>query len=389
MRKFPFIFLLLLLHAVNASADLIEPSSRVTSRLKIKQAPSSNASVVTYLYPGQRLPLLASDNRYYHEVQLPNQISGWVSKSWSHVIPSTSQASTLAITFFNVGQGDSTLIACPNGHNILIDAGSTSGVEADVIRDQLFTALEGRDRHIHTLVVTHPDADHYNRLHLVLQDVNVDQVLMVGIEEDYYKYFWSWLNAIGADINVLSVTDFNQPTSPNTGLDCGEAQSFILAADEQSSFSSKNTSSIVLMIRYKNFESIFTGDATKITEEVIINRYPVAWLDIDLLKIGHHGSFATSTTNDWASILSPEIAVVSAGDNRYGHPRTEVLDRLDDYTVSATPHLMNSAKHPNDEYVYEFNNNYNEAIYSTQVSGIVQVASDGLTWSVKTISTEQ
>ena len=388
MKFLPTLIILLLTLTTQTYADTVEPSDRVTSRLKVKEAPSGNADIAMYLYPGQSLPFVSRTNRYYYEVTLPNGNSGWTSKSWSKVVTTTTTTTNnLTITFFNVGQGDSTLIACPNGHNILIDAGSTSGVEADVIRDQLFEALEGRERHIHTLIITHPDADHYNRLQLVLQGVNVDQVFRVGLEDDYYDNFWSWLSALDAQKHVLSATDFDHQNSPNTRIDCGTAQAYILAADEQSSFSHKNTTSIVLMVRYNNFEAIFTGDATKKTERAILNRYPATWLDIDLLKIGHHGSLATSTIDDWAHTLSPEVAVVSAGTNRYGHPRTEILERLDDYTVSADPHPMNSATRA-DHYVYEFKNNYTEAIYSTQVSDVVQVTSDGNTWNVATISTE-
>ncbi|MFV1985514.1 MAG: MBL fold metallo-hydrolase [Thiohalomonadales bacterium] len=383
MGKIYFVFILLLSFAVNIYADTIEPSNRVTSRLKVKEAPSSQSSVVMYLYPGQQLPLLSKENRYYYKVQLPNNNSGWVSKSWSRIVSSSSQNNNLAITFFNVGQGDSALIVCPNGHNILIDAGSTSGVKADVIRNQLLNALKDQNRQIHTLIITHPDADHYNRLPLVLQDINVDQVFLVGEQNDYYKYFWNWFSALNSKKKFLSQTDINKPGTPNSDINCGSAQAFILSANEQSNFSSKNTASIVLMIRYKDFESIFTGDATRVTEKAIINRYPASWLDVDLLKIGHHGSLTTSTTTDWSLILSPEIAVVSVGNNRYGHPRTEVLQRLEIYTVSANPHPMKSATRPDKKYVYEFNNSYTEAIYSTQVSGSIQVISDGTNWRLQ------
>lgn len=389
MSKISLIIILLVFYVTPAYAETIEPGNRVTTRLKVKEAPTSQAKVVMYLYPGQQLLLLSRENRYYYEVQLPDNNSGWVSKSWSRVVSNSSLNNKLTITFFNVGQGDSTLIACPNGHNILIDAGSTSGVEADLIRDQLFIALKNRDRQIHTLIITHPDADHYNRLHLVLQDINVDRVFMIGEKDDYYNYFWTWLTALDAEKKFLTQTDTDKPETPNPDINCGAAQAFILSANEQSNFSPKNTASIVLMIRYKDFESIFTGDATKITEKAIIDRYPASWLDIDLLKIGHHGSLTTSTTTDWALKLSPEIAVVSAGNNRYGHPRTEVLQRLENYTISANPHPMNSATRPEKKYVYKFNNSYNEAIYSTEVSGTIQVISDGSKWPVTTISTEQ
>ena len=368
------------------SADTLTPSDRVQTRLRIKEEPHRDSDVAMYLHPGEVLPLISSDNRYYHEVRLPNNASGWASKSWSRIIPDIPSPAELVVNFFDVGQGDSTLIECPNGQNILIDAGSTSGVEADLIQDQLFETLEGRERRIHTLIVSHPDADHYNRLHLVLQGINVDQVFMIGIEDDYYMYFWDWLEGLNTNRTVLDNTDFDQADTPNTQIDCGSAEVYILAANEQSNFSSKNTASIVVMVRFGSFEAILPGDATRVTEGVILDRYQNSWLDVDLLKIGHHGSLATSTTVNWANTLSPEIAVVSAGVNRYGHPRTEVIQRLEGHTVSSAPHSMRSATRPDDTYVYTNSSNYQESIYSTQVLGRITVTSDGTSWNVTSAS---
>jgi len=139
------------------------------------------------------------------------------------------------------------------------------------------------------------------------------------------------------------------------------------------------------MIRYGSFEVLLTGDATKKTEEAIIGRYDNNWLDVDVLKIGHHGSLSTSTTIPWADIVKPEIAVVSAGHrSSHGHPRKEVLERLDDHTVdNAAPHLMSSATGTRGNYTWHNDSNYSESIYSTDTNGNVVVTSDGNGYSVK------
>ena len=369
-------------------ADVVVPSERVISGVSVRPEPSSQTQPMMMLRPGESLPFISRDNRYYYEVRLPNNESGWVSKSWTRVeaaTPSTSSAaSSLKISFFDVGQGDSTLIACPGGENILIDAGSTSGIEAEIIRDQLVDALVDRELKIDTLIITHPDADHYNKLQDVLHGISIDQLYRVGDINDYYTNFWTWMEILDSQIINLDQDDINQPNHPNNAIDCGAAEIYIFAANVQSSFSHKNTTSIVLMVRFNQFEAIFTGDATKKTEKAITDEYPAAWLDVDLLKIGHHGSLATSTTVNWADTLKPEIAVVSAGKNSYGHPRKEVIERLDDHTVTAPAHPMSSATRVNEQYIYTFVPDYDEAIYSTQVSGLVQVTSDGTSWNVTT-----
>lgn len=145
--------------------------------------------------------------------------------------------------------------------------------------------------------------------------------------------------AVPRSQRVVTPETYDRAETPNTAVDCGAAKVWILAAAVEASHSAKNAKSIVVMVRYGDFEAVITGDATRDTEAVILGRYDPKWLDIDLLRVGHHGSEATSTSASWAKTLSPTLAIVSAGyDNTYGHPRQEVFDRLAPYTQAAAPH---------------------------------------------------
>ena len=93
--------------------------------------------------------------------------------------------------------------------------------------------------------------------------------------------------------------------------DCGDADVFILAADIQASRSPKNARSIVVLISYGDFDVMLMGDATFDTEDAILERYPEDWLDVEVLKIGHHGSSTTSTSLDWAETVQPKLAVAN------------------------------------------------------------------------------
>ncbi len=87
-----------------------------------------------------------------------------------------------------------------------------------------------------------------------------------------------------------------------------------------------NAQSVILLVRYGEFEALLTGDAPVDVEEAILDDLPS---ELEVLKVGHHGS-NTSTSALLLARASPEVAIVSVGArNRYGHPHAEVMGRLD------------------------------------------------------------
>lgn len=82
---------------------------------------------------------------------------------------------------FDVGQGDCALVGCPNGSWVMIDCGSTGGGHVGRVTDEVQGLLDGAA--VSTLVVTHPDRDHYNWLETVLAGVTVETEL--GIFSTY------------------------------------------------------------------------------------------------------------------------------------------------------------------------------------------------------------
>ena len=76
------------------------------------------------------------------------------------------------------------------------------------------------------------------------------------------------------------------------------------------------------------------GDASTTTEKEILTRYNLS--NIDVLKVGHHGS-KTSSSKDFINEINPKYSIISVGkNNRYGHPNKEVLDNLDDSKIYRT-----------------------------------------------------
>jgi beta-lactamase superfamily II metal-dependent hydrolase len=371
------------------AADDILPSERVTSQVAVRAAPNGNAPVVGALRPTETADYLG-DAPHYHHVRLSNGREGYVSKVWTRRVASADRrfgdlAGTLELHFIDVGQGDSTLIVCPNGQIILIDLGSLSRPNIKAIRQYIFQQLDRRARKLDVLVVTHPDQDHYNLIPQILQDVGIAHIYRVGAPDDYSKSFQTWLRNRSSEIVTVLKTNRSEPVeSPNAAMECGEADVWIIASSVEAKSSPTNAKSIVLMVRYGDFEAILTGDATHDTEDAILRSYPEDWIRADLLKIGHHGSLATSTSEKWAEAVSPKIAVVSAGYlNGFGHPRKEVLDRLAPYTEDIPGHAMRYAVRMGADYLFTDDQDYREAIYSTSASGNIIVRSNGNGYSLE------
>ena len=79
---------------------------------------------------------------------------------------------------------------------------------------------------------------------------------------------------------------------------------------------------------------MFMGDASIITEKEILSKYNLP--DIDVLKVGHHGS-KTSSSIDFIDVINPKYSIISVGKkNRYGHPNNEVLDVLSNSKIYRT-----------------------------------------------------
>ena len=88
-----------------------------------------------------------------------------------------------------------------------------------------------------------------------------------------------------------------------------------------------NNYSVVIKAEYGDFAVLFTGDAEKEVEKILIENWGNK-LDSDLLKVGHHGS-NSSSTHEFLEHVSPEYAVISVGTkNRYNHPDKEIILRL-------------------------------------------------------------
>ena len=209
------------------------------------------------------------------------------------LLVSSASAGDIEVHFINVGQGDCTLIKCPNGRRILIDCGTLGGGNKESIKGYLHEQLDTDNPTVDVLVVTHPDQDHYNLLPHVLEGVEVKSVLIAGDSSEYtVAEMEGWLDNHG-NVTNLEEDDFDPADDPSDLFGDGETDFHVLAANTNKGPSRKNARSIVLMVTHDKFDVLLTGDATHATEKRIVDRYDDEWLDVEVLKIGHHGSNAT------------------------------------------------------------------------------------------------
>ena len=250
----------------------------------------------------------------------------------------------LKVYFLDVGQGDAIFIETPSGNQVLIDGGPDSKVIQELAKVMPFY-----DREIDMVLMTHSDADHVAGLVEVLVRYDVKNVVYSDIirKSSLYK---EWQETVAKeDANIID------PVAGKT-IDLGN-EVILTILNPMESLAGKaiektNNDSIALIFKYGEIEVLLTGDIEAKAERQIL--LSGADIDADILKIAHHGS-KTSTTPEFLSEVSPEIAFIQVGKNRYGHPTQDVLKRLENFGIK---------------------------YYRTDLDGTVKIISDGESYQV-------
>lgn len=232
------------------------------------------------------------------------------------VMPSSSDDSTLAVCFIDVGQGDCEFIQFPNGECMLIDSGEKENSEKVIETVRAF----GYGK-IDYVVATHPHTDHIGGLAEVIDAFDIGEVYMPKVSAST-KTFENLLIAI-QNKNL----QIHTAKAGVTVIDDGMLEVKFLSP-VKSSYDDLNNFSAVLKITYGRDSYLFTGDAeSPVENELLENAY--FELDSDILKVAHHGS-RTSSTGEFLFAVSPDYAVVEVGKgNLYNHPHTETIEKLE------------------------------------------------------------
>ena len=234
---------------------------------------------------------------------------------------SEQRENTAEIIFLDVGQGDAILIQ-EGWTQILIDGGN--GQE---IMNRLGEFMPMGDRKIELMVATHPDEDHMGGLIKVLSFYEVGEILESGIacDKDLCK---KWEELIAADnISVVDV-ELGREIKLGDDVDITVLYPFEEITDEE--YKNTNDASLVLKAVVEDRKYLLTGDTEgKVEQELVASNLD---LSADVLKVSHHGS-KNATSAEFLLAVSPKQAVISVGENSYGHPTEEVLNRLSNMNI--------------------------------------------------------
>ncbi|MBU1038906.1 MBL fold metallo-hydrolase [Patescibacteria group bacterium] len=222
----------------------------------------------------------------------------------------------LQVVFFDVGQGDACLITTPSGQTILIDGGPGRS-----LLTKLGQQMPWHKRTIDVVILTHPHADHLAGLLEVLKRYKVRLVLWTGVLHTSPEYL-TWLKII-KEKNISART-----------IEAGQKiilESVILETIwPEGSLAGQtvvdlNASSLVIRLVYLKTALLLTGDINQTEEELILAAGRL--IEAQIIKIAHQGS-STSSSLEFLRAVKPVWAVISVGDNNYGHPHKIIMDRL-------------------------------------------------------------
>lgn len=210
------------------------------------------------------------------------------------------------VTFLDVGQGDSIFISLPyNKGNILIDTGGNLFSDKNYISNNItipYLKSIGVKK-LDYLIITHGDADHAKEALNIINNIKVDRILL----NNYNNELESKLDGKNIDNTILNINGykFRIFNYRNT---------------------IENNDSLIVYTIISNYKLLFMGDATYLEEKMLLEDFNIR--DIDILKVGHHGS-KTSSSKEFIEKLKPTYSIISVGENNmYGHPNKEVLKNL-------------------------------------------------------------
>lgn len=249
----------------------------------------------------------------------------------------TIDGTPVKVHFVFVGQGDGIVVELPENKYMLVDAGS--GLSAKKVNKERYYSyldevVEGN--RIDYLVVTHPDSDHVNMMSKVLDDYEVKNLYYNDYYENGSQTYRTFMDKALAEEGATRHIIDNEEDSTFEEIVGACVLTFFSPGNDgftKTEAKIKNGMSIMILLRYGGRKLLLTGDAPEEEEEwfVTYTENFAGGMDVDFLKVAHHGS-KDSSCSVFLAYVKAEYAIISvdANDNKYGHPTEKALNRLAD-----------------------------------------------------------
>ena len=224
------------------------------------------------------------------------------------------RAGRMDVAVLDVGQGESVVLYTA-GEAMLVDCGSSNGyIDAGA---RAVGELEAMGvHHLKAVAVTHFHADHTNGLYTLLTRLQVDKLYLPDMEDEYGVRERLLALAERYGIQVIWVRDTTQTTF-------GEITVTLYPPVGEGDM---NEQGLTVLGSAGDLDVLITGDMKGSTERALLKKYPLP--DVEILVVSHHGS-RYSSDEAFLAAIRPEVAVISVGDNSYGHPAPETVARLE------------------------------------------------------------
>ena len=229
-----------------------------------------------------------------------------------------------SIYFLDVNQGDSTLIVTNKNKSILIDSGGKMNYDVEewkkrnkefnLMKDSLIPFYKSIGlKRINYSFFSHGDYDHIGYSKELISNFKVDNIY---INNDNVNYYEKEINGIKYNNKYLRIDNVE-----------------IYPLNDRL-YDNENDNSLVLLIIIDGYKLLFMGDASSKVENDLVEKYNLK--NIDILKVGHHGSNTSSGIN-FIKTINPKYSIISVGkNNKYGHPNKEVLNNLENSIIYRT-----------------------------------------------------
>lgn len=233
-------------------------------------------------------------------------------------------------TAFDVGQGDSLLMAIPGTTiQLLIDTGPASGPILEKLKKQ----LPPGDDLIDILMITHCHADHTGGLSAILDNYKIGLFVESGSQCEEAEY-----REIKERIQILEIPSLVAIRGERIKI--GEEFSLEIMhpfLSQGLTYKNENNASLVSLVSWKKEKLILMGDLEEEGEKELLSylkkREKLTQIRAKILKVGHHGS-KTATSLELLTEIKPEQAIISCGvSNKFGHPHSETISKLQDGNI--------------------------------------------------------